>query len=214
MRTSKKQLLLAIALLYPLGGLLAQAPAKAKESKETKTARPSDEGSQLKAATEDAGYIIGADDQLSISVWKEPEITRTVPVRPDGKISLPLINDVQASGLTPMQLALSITEKLKKFMKDEPQVTVIVVAVNSRRYYMVGEVNRAGAFPLVPEMTVLQALASAGGFSQFADVKGIYILRNENGKMARYPFNYKEVLKGNRPEQNMLLKPGDTIVVP
>jgi polysaccharide export outer membrane protein len=112
-----------------------------------------------------------------------------------------------------MQLALSISEKLKKFV-EKPEVSVIVTAINSRRIYIVGEVNRAGAFPLLPGMTVLQALSSAGGFSQFADLKNIYILRAESGKSSRFPFNYKEVIKGNRTEQNILLKPGDTIVVP
>jgi polysaccharide export outer membrane protein len=165
------------------------------------------------AATVDPGYVIGEEDVLNISVWKEPEVTRTVPVRPDGKISLPLVNDVQAAGLTPMQLAMVITEKLRKFI-TEPQVTVIVTAINSRRIYLVGEVARAGAFPMLPNMTVLQALSSAGGFTQFANLKGIYVLRLENGKQVKMPFNYKEVLKGNRPEQNVILKPGDTIVVP
>jgi len=164
-------------------------------------------------ATDDPAYVIGEDDVLNVDVWKEPEISRTVPVRPDGKISLPLINDVQAVGLTPSQLGMAITEKLKKFLA-EPQVTVIVAAINSRRVYIVGEVTRAGAFPMLPNMTVLQALSSAGGFTQFANQKGIYVLRNEGGKQVKYPFNYKEAIRGQRPDQNILLKPGDTIVVP
>ncbi len=163
--------------------------------------------------TTDPAYVIGADDVLDISAWKEPEITRTIPVRPDGKISLPLINDIQAAGLTPTQLAMIITEKLKKYLTD-PQVTVIVRAINSRRIYIMGEVGRPGAFPLLPDMTILQALSGAGGFTQFANLKGIYLLRNENGKQLKYPFNYKEVVKGQRPEQNIVLKPGDTIIVP
>jgi polysaccharide export outer membrane protein len=166
-----------------------------------------------KAATEDPAYVIGEDDVLAINVWKEGEISRTVPVRPDGKISLPLVNDVQAAGLTPMQLGMVITERLRKFLA-EPQVTVIVTTINSRRIYLVGEVGRAGAFPMLPNMTIMQALASAGGFTQFANLKEIYVLRNENGKQIKIPFNYKEALKGNRPEQNVMLKPGDTIVVP
>ncbi len=163
--------------------------------------------------TTDPAYVIGADDVLDISAWKEPEITRTIPVRPDGKISLPLINDIQAAGLTPTQLAMIITEKLKKYLTD-PQVTVIVRAINSRRIYIMGEVSRPGAFPMLPNMTLLQALSGAGGFTQFANLKGIYLLRNENGRQVKYPFNYKEVVKGQRPEQNILLKPGDTIIVP
>ncbi len=164
-------------------------------------------------ATNDPAYLIGAEDVLSISVWKEPEITRTVPVRPDGKISLPLINDIQAVGLTPLQLTTRITEELKKYL-TEPQVTVIVTAINSRRIYIMGEVGRPGIFQLLPNMTILQALSGAGGFTQFSNMKGIYLLRNENGKQVRYPFNYREVVKGQRPEQNLVLKPGDTIIVP
>lgn len=167
----------------------------------------------VKSAAPDGSYIIGEEDVLNISVWKEGEITKTVPVRPDGKISLPLINDVQAAGLTPVQLGASITEKLRKFIAD-PQVTVIVAAINSRRIFIVGEVSRAGAFPMLPNMTVMQALSSAGGFSQFANLKEIYVLRNEDGKQSVIPFNYKEAIRGKRAEQNILLKPGDTIVVP
>jgi polysaccharide biosynthesis/export protein len=157
-------------------------------------------------------YILGADDQLHITVWKEPDLTVTLPVRPDGKISLALINDIPAAGLTPMQLAESITEKLKKYIAD-PRVTVVVTAMQSRRIFVTGEVNHAGAVPLLPNMTMLQALASAG-FTQFANRKGIYLLRMENGKQVKLPFNYREVVKGRNPEQNILLKPGDTVVVP
>src|SRR6202167_1650670 len=157
-------------------------------------------------------YVIGADDTLHISVWKEPDLTATLPVRPDGKISLPLLNDVPAAGMTPMQLKDSITEKLKKYIAD-PRVTVVVTAMNSRRYFVSGEVVHSGAMPLLPDMTVLQALASAG-FTQFANVKGIYLLRTESGRQVKLPFNYKEVVRGNHPEQNIMLKPGDTIVVP
>jgi polysaccharide biosynthesis/export protein len=158
-------------------------------------------------------YKIGPQDVLRIDVWKEPEITRTVPVRPDGKISLPLLNDVQAAGLTAGQLSAFITEGLKKFI-NSPQVTVSVSEINSRRVYVTGEVAHAGAFPLLPNMTVLQALSSSGGFTQFAKVKGIYVLRTEDGKQVKHPFNYKEVLAGRSQEQNITLQPGDVIVVP
>lgn len=157
-------------------------------------------------------YVIGADDALHISVWKEPDLTVSLPVRPDGKISLPLLNDVPASGLTPMQLAESITERLKKYIAD-PRVTVVVTAMNSRRVYVLGEVLHTGAVPLLPNMTVLQALASAG-FTQFANLKAIYVLRTENGRQVKLPFNYKQVVKGADPGQNIMLKPGDTVVVP
>ncbi len=158
-------------------------------------------------------YKIGPQDVLRIDVWKEPEITRTVPVRPDGKISLPLLNDVQAAGLTAGQLSAFITEGLKKFI-NSPQVTVSVSEINSRRVYVTGEVAHAGAFPLLPNMTVLQALSSSGGFTQFAKVKAIYVLRTEDGKQVKHPFNYKEVLAGRSQEQNIALQPGDVIVVP
>jgi polysaccharide export outer membrane protein len=159
-----------------------------------------------------ADYVIGADDTLHISVWKEPDLTATLPVRPDGKISLPLLNDVSAAGFTPMQLADSITERLKKYIAD-PRVTVVVTAMNSRRIFVTGEVTHSGAIPLLPGMTMLQALSSAG-FTQFANLKGIYLLRTESGRQVKMPFNYKEVVKGRHPEQNILLQRGDTVVVP
>jgi polysaccharide biosynthesis/export protein len=165
------------------------------------------------AATTDPAYLIGPEDVLDISVWKEPDVSRVVPVRPDGRISLPLINDVQAAGLSPQQLAGAVSEKLKKYLNG-PQVTVIVTAINSQRVFVVGEVLRAGAFPMLPGMTVLQALSSAGGFTTFADVKKIHVVRLHNGKQIEIPFNYREVLKGDNSEQNVKLEAGDTIVVP
>jgi polysaccharide biosynthesis/export protein len=164
-------------------------------------------------ATEDPSYVIGAEDVLEVGVWKEPDISRNVPVRPDGKISIPLLNDIQAAGLTPMQLQAQITEGLKKFITD-PRVTVIVAQINSRRVYVMGEVLRPGPINMLPDMTVLQALSACGGFSQFAKLTAIYVLRNEKGRQLTFPFNYKQVIRGRRGQQNMLLKPGDTIVVP
>jgi polysaccharide export outer membrane protein len=158
-------------------------------------------------------YKIGAQDVLRIDVWKEDQLTRTVPVRPDGKVTLPLLNDVQAAGLTPRELADIITEGLKKFI-NSPQVTVTVAEINSRRVYVTGEVTRPGAFPLLPDMTVLQALSSSGSFTQFAKLKNIFVLRVEDGKQVKHPFNYKEAVNGKNPEQDMLLQPGDIIVVP
>jgi polysaccharide export outer membrane protein len=163
--------------------------------------------------TSDPDYKIGAQDVVRIDVWKEPEISRTTPVRPDGRISLPLLNDVQAAGLTPTQLAANISEGLKKFITN-PQVTVGVNEINSRRVYVTGEVLKPGAFPLQAGMTVLQALTSSGGFTQFAKIKGIYILRTEDGKQVKHEFNYKDVVKGKKPELNILVQPGDVIVVP
>ena len=157
-------------------------------------------------------YVIGPEDVLHVAVWKENDLTATLPVRPDGKISLPLLNDVQASGMTPQQLAASLTEKLKKYIAD-PHVTVVVTTINSKRIYLVGEVLHTGATPLSPNMTVLQALSSAG-LNQFAKTKGIYVLRTENGRQQKLPVDYRKIVKGERIEQNYVLKPGDTIVVP
>jgi polysaccharide export outer membrane protein len=200
-------------------GLLAAAiPLQAQEDSTKKPAAGANAAAApaaaaKKSATDDPNYIIGSQDVLDISVWKEPELTRTVPVRPDGKISLPLLNDVQADGRTPQQLAADITEGLKKFVTN-PQVTVIVATMNSQRIYIIGEVTRAGAYPLLPNMTVLQALSSGGGFTQFAKVSKIYVLRVDHGKQVKLPFNYKDVLSGKSADQNILLRAGDSIVVP
>jgi polysaccharide export outer membrane protein len=156
-------------------------------------------------------YIIGADDTLHISVWKEPDMSVSLPVRPDGKISMPLLDDVQAAGMTPMQLGISIHDKLKKYIAD-PRVTVVVTAMNSQRIYVLGEVVHSGPMSLLPGMTILQALSTAG-FTQFANLKAIYLLRTQAGKQTKMPFNYKDAIKG-RSEQNITLKPGDTLVVP
>lgn len=172
-----------------------------------------DENKPATPATEDPSYVIGPEDVLTVNVWKEPEVSGSVPVRPDGKISLALLNDVQAAGLTPTQLAADITDKLKKYV-EQPRVTVVVTAINSRRVYILGQVARPGAFPLLPGMTVLQALSTAGGLGDFARSKDIYVLRTEGEKQQRFAFNYKAVLKGQNSAQNILLKAGDTIVVP
>lgn len=183
---------------------------KAEEAKPSKIQAP---GTSSQGAQVDVAYKIGPQDVLQIDVWKEPEITRLVPVRPDGKITLPLLNDVQAAGLTPMELASVISEGLKKYINN-PQVTVSVSTINSRRVYVTGEVTKPGAFQMLPNMTVLQALTSAGGFTQFARIKSIYVLRVEGGKQTKVPFNYKAVVEGKKPEENIELQPGDTVVVP
>src|SRR5262245_1302457 len=193
----------AIGAMLAAGGLQAQEAAKGAPA-QPRSATPA-------AATADAGYKIGPQDVLRVDVWKETEISRSVPVRPDGKISLPLLNDVQAAGLTAMELAGVITEGLKKFITN-PQVTVTVTEINSRRIYVTGEVTKPGAYALLPNMTALQAETSAGGLTQFANPKKIYVLRNESGKQAKHPFNYKAVLDGK--QDDIPLQPGDTIVVP
>jgi polysaccharide biosynthesis/export protein len=184
------------------------------ETSQSQKADPkANDGNSAAPAIANGEYRIGPQDVVQIDVWKEPEITRTIPVRPDGKISLPLVNDVQAAGLTAMQLAGVIREGLTKYLTN-PQVTVTVTMINSRRVFLTGELSRTGALPLLPNMTVLQALSSAGGFTPFAKTKDIYILRIENGRQTKYPFHYRDVVKGKHQEENILLQPNDVIVVP
>jgi polysaccharide biosynthesis/export protein len=212
----KNWMKVGIRLWVPLLAVSAMAQGRTPEQvKEAKAVAGDVHLAPIKSAvaTQDPNYVIGPQDTLEISVWKEADLTRTVPVRPDGKISLPLLNDVQAAGLTPTQLRAQITEKLKKYV-TEPQVTVVVMTINSQRVFMLGEIAKPGAYPLLPGMTVLQAISSAGGFSEYAKTKKIYVLRSDNGKQLKLPFNYKEVVRGSRTEQNILLKAGDTIVVP
>jgi polysaccharide export outer membrane protein len=207
--------LIAVAAAMLLGfastPMAAQNGAKGKDKVATdSSASPASSAQPMSIAG--PGYLIGADDVLLVSVWKEPDLTITLPVRPDGDISMPLLNDVPAAGLSPTQLAASITEKLKKYVAD-PRVTVIVTAINSQKIYVTGEVLHTGAIQLLPNMTVLQALADAG-FTQFANTKGIYVLREENGRQQKIAVNYKRLVKGQAIDQNIVLKPGDTIVVP
>jgi polysaccharide export outer membrane protein len=158
-------------------------------------------------------YVIGPDDALSVVFWRESTLSGDVVVRPDGKISLPLLNDVQASGLTPNQLRESLVTAASKYVTD-PSVTVIVKQINSRKVYVTGQVNKPGPFPLTDNMTVLQMLALAGGLQEWADANNILVMRTEGGQTKSFKFNYKDVRKGKNLQQNILLKPGDTIVVP
>jgi polysaccharide export outer membrane protein len=197
--------------------LLAQTDAakntnNAKPAAAAVPADPSPSGSAVPAHNDT--YIIGADDVLSINVWKEQEVSRTVPVRSDGKISLPLAGEVQASGETPLQLEKILAAKLQSFI-SEPEVTVIVTEIKSQKFNILGLVSKPGTFPLTSSLTVLDAIALAGGFRDFAKQKSIYVLRKSpDGGESRLPFNYKEVIKGNNMAQNIKLQPGDTIVVP
>lgn len=207
-----------LVMALSVSGLAQDASKKASEGQNA--AAPAAAASAAQTGTTPQGapgvdnerYIIGPDDSLSITVWKEPNLSGTIPVRPDGMISMALIGDLKAEGRTPMQLAGDITEKLKKYIQD-PNVSVVVMAVNSQRIFLIGEVGHAGALAMTPGMTPLQAIAAGGGLSPFANAKKIYILRNEGGKQRKIPFNYKQALKGD-DSQNFELKPGDTIVVP
>jgi polysaccharide export outer membrane protein len=156
-------------------------------------------------------YIIGVEDELQISVWREPELSTTVVVRPDGMITLPLVNDLKAAGLKTEELQNILMEKLKGYV-NEPQVTVIVRAIHSRKVYLVGQAIHQGTFPLNGDMTALELLAVAGGLGPFAKADSIYILREQNGKKIRIPFHYKKAVAGK--SENVALQPGDVVVVP
>jgi polysaccharide export outer membrane protein len=157
--------------------------------------------------------LIGPEDVLYINVWREETLTRTILVRADGKISMPLIDEVQAAGLTPLQLKQNITEKLKQFI-DNPNVSVVVTEANSFKVYVTGEVRTPGVYRLRSETTLLQIIPMAGGFTDWANQKKITIIRKEGGKERRIVANYKKILEGEDPKSNVILKPGDTIVVP
>lgn len=200
-----KQRTLVLLVVSALVALPAWAGKRHKNKPEDTDAT----NQQTATSAVPASYVIAPEDVLDVEVWGNQQLSRQVPVRPDGKISLPLINDVKAAGLTATELANSITDQLKKFVTD-PEVTVIVTGVNSQHIYIMGEVNHSGIVPLVPDMRVLQALSSAGGFTPFANPKKIYVLRNG----VQHPFNYKDVIKGKNLDENILLQPGDTIVVP
>jgi polysaccharide export outer membrane protein len=185
----------------------ANAPAAASTS-------TSPDPSRVEGKAHDTTFVIGNDDVLAINVWKEPDITRSIPVRSDGKISLPLVGELQAAGQTPQQLEQLIAGKLKSYI-SEPEVTVIVQQINSQKFNILGQVTRPGAYPLTNSLTVLDALALAGGFRDFAKQKSIYVLRqNADGGQTRLNFNYKDVIKGKDSAQNVRLQPRDTIVVP
>jgi polysaccharide export outer membrane protein len=159
-------------------------------------------------------FVIGNDDKLNINVWKDTELTKTVQVRPDGKISMPLIGELQAAGRTPLQLENEISDKLKAFV-SQPDVTVIVEQINSQKFNILGKVSKPGSYPLTATTTVLDAIAGAGGFLDFAKQKDVYILRPKpGGGEVRLRFNYKDVIKGKHTEENVRLEPHDTIVIP
>lgn len=165
------------------------------------------------AIPEKADYVIGVEDLIQISVWKNPDLTSIVPVRPDGKISLPLIDDVAAAGLTPLQLKKSLTALWKSYL-SEPEVSVIVKEVNSYKIYLVGEISQPGELRPKSRIRLLQAISLAGGLTEFAEKGKIVVLRDEGDHELRYEINYNKIVSGDRPEDNLVLMPGDTIVVP
>ncbi|MGP8225039.1 MAG: polysaccharide biosynthesis/export family protein [Terracidiphilus sp.] len=206
--------ILLVAFLAPSLFCLAQdkAPAAQDAAKPAaqETAKPAAPDAAKVAATD--SYVIGATDVLVVNVFNQPTLSNTMPVRPDGMISMPLLGDVQASGKTPLQLADEITTKLKKYVQD-PNVTVILSQMNSKKVYLMGEISHTGPIELTPGMTLLQAIATGGGLTPYANAKKIYILRVEGGKQLKIPVQYKQALKGDL-SLNLILNPGDTIVVP
>ena len=201
-------------LMFLVGSLLGQSVTD-HNSQESSAASPETQTTPPAVTkAHDNAYQIGSDDLLGINVWGEPQLTQQIPVRTDGKISLPLVGEVQASGQTPLQLEHEVTEKLRTYITD-PQVTVMVLKINSEKFNILGRVVKPGSYPLSTPLTILDAIAEAGGFQDFAKQKDIYVLRqNASGSETRIPFNYKDVIRGKHPEENIHIEPRDTIVVP
>ncbi len=203
MNSWNRSAIVALAFVLTCGiGAPSSRPAKTKSTPATQPPSVSEE------------YVIGPDDLLVVNVWKEPEISRNVLVRPDGKISLPLIGDLPANGRTPVQLRDDIKLQLRGYLSD-PEVTVIVQEARSRKFNILGEVEHPGSYALSKSMTVLDAIAMAGGFREFAKTTKVFILRaNPDGSHTRIAFNYKEAIRGTALNQNPELQPHDTVVVP
>ncbi len=231
-RLSSAFLAAVLALLASMSAGAQQGEEKAKleTNKESNVAAPAAKDSKDAApATKDTTkdtkdtpaaapetkpeYVVGEGDVLHIDVWQEPEVSQNVVVRPDGNVSLPLINEMKVSGMTPLQIQGLVAGKLKNFV-NQPKVTVTVTEVHSRRAFITGEVAHPGEYPLNAQLTVLQLIAQAGGFTPFAKTESIMVLRVADGKEQRLRFKYKEVLQGKNTEQNIALQPGDTVVVP
>lgn len=205
---------LVVAAAVSVAAQSAPQPAPAAPAAPAATTQkpPADDAAGL-GVLPPPDYVIGAEDVLDVVVWREKELSAEVMVRPDGMVSLPLLNDVQAGGLTPEQFRERVSAGAAKYV-ESPSVTVIVKQINSRKVSVMGEVVKPGIYPLLAPTTVLQLLAQAGGPTPFADVKDISVVRTVDGKTSRLVFNYKEVARGRRMEQNVLLRPGDTVIIP
>lgn len=205
--------LVAVCFLPTVGGVMhSQTAGKAVITPAPSTSAPRVPApAPVTGPIDNATYVIGADDQIQVTVWENAQLSATCVVRPDGKISLPLLDDVQAAGFTPTQLADDLTKRLKDIVK-EPHVGVTVLAVRSKNVYMMGEFNHVGPIQIAPGMTVLQAIATAGGVGPYANTKKMYILRGDPGHQKQIHFDYKKAIKGDM--QGITLQPGDTIFVP
>jgi polysaccharide biosynthesis/export protein len=204
--------LLCCVLLAPTAaGAAGQAPLPAAPPS---APGPAAAPSQAEAGvTPPADYVVGPEDVLGIVIWRERELSGDVIVRPDGKISLPLLNDIDVAGLTPDQVRERITERAKEFVEG-PTATVVVKQIHSRKVFITGSVERPGPFPLMQQTSVLQLISLAGGLREFANASSIVVVRNENGRQVTFAFNYNDVKNGRKLEQNIILKPGDTVIVP
>jgi polysaccharide export outer membrane protein len=203
----------AIAAILGLSAMLS-AQATVEVASNASVSTSGYKRGQTQPAAQAASYVIGVDDVLAISVWKEPELSRTLPVRPDGKITLPLVGDVQAAGVAPEKLQQELRDKLSAYVAV-PEVAVIVQEVKSRKYNIVGQVAKPGSYPLGESTTVLDAIAEAGGIGIYAKSNSIYVLRIQpDGTSVQLPFHFKQVLKGNNLSQNVKLQVRDTVVVP
>lgn len=206
-----RSIVLSMSLVIPLCGQSQSASPSATDQ----AVQPASTGSSTTGGSPHSdSYTIGNDDVLAVSVWKEPDLTKSIPVRSDGKISMPLIGEIQAAGRTPLQLEREITDKLHSFI-TAPEVTVVVEKINSKKFNVLGEVSHPGSYPLVQASTIVDAIALAGGFRDFAKKTGVYVLRKgADGKETKISFNYKDFIKGKNPGQNIQLEPNDTIIVP
>ena len=189
---------------------LAQTPAQKPPASKPPGPAPQGIGP---AVPVEAGFTIGPEDVLGVIVWREPDVSSDVTVRPDGMITLPLVRDVKAAGLTPQELTDRVQTSLREFITDA-SVTIVVRQMNSRKVFITGEVAKPGAYALASPMTVMQLIAVAGGLTEFAEGKSISVMRVEGGRTKTFPFDYKNVANGKKPAQNIALKPGDTVVVP
>jgi len=205
--------LLALTLLLPSCIFAAQRQQLASTPPSAdSTALPASSAHAADRGTATDSYVLGPSDVITVTVWKQPTLSGSILVRPDGMISLPLLGDVQASGMTPLELADQLTTRFKKYIQD-PNVSVVLTQINSKKIYLLGEVTKKGPVDMTPGMTLLEAIASAGGLTDFANSRKIYILRDEGGKQQKIPVQYKRALKGDI-ESNLALRAGDTIVVP
>jgi polysaccharide export outer membrane protein len=197
-----------------LAGCAAAAQTASGQTTEIgATPAPASESAVAAGVTPPGDYVIGPDDQLSVLFWRDKDLSGDVTVRPDGMISLPLLNEVQAAGLTPGQLREKITELATKFI-DDPSATVVIRQINSRKVFVNGQVEKPGQYSLSGPMTVLQVLSTAGGLREYAKRNKIVVIRNDKGRQVSFGFNYDEVMAQKKLDQNILLRPGDTVLVP